>query len=307
MSWREQLRPGSFRGAAFEIMTGDLDTGRKGAHHEYPQRDESLFEDLGKKTRKLSVVGFVLGDDYMARRDALIDACEAKGPGTLIHPYFGSLQVSCTEIRSSEQVTEGRMARITMVFVQTATVALPKTVSNTAAKVSTSAESVISASRDVFAAKYSVENLPQFVADSVTTTATEFGDSVRSGVRSPDIEEAVQSFTDALPSTVNSGEELGGAIIDLLQSAASISGDAPAVMASLSSFNVDVSGIPVSTTTRIQQVKNLTAYSQLVRIVAISNEAVALSKTRFDSYEDAITRMRSISERIDAELLTANV
>jgi prophage DNA circulation protein len=91
MSWRDQLRPGSFRGAPFRIQGNDGEGGRRGALHEFPERDEPWFEDLGRAARRWTIEAIVIGENYLADLDALVAACEEKGPGTLVHPYRGTL------------------------------------------------------------------------------------------------------------------------------------------------------------------------------------------------------------------------
>ena len=92
--------------------------GRRVAVHEYPGRDEPFVEDLGRRTKRWTVEAFVVGDDYAAIRDRLIDACDMPGAGELVHPYLGSLQVACTACSLTERTREGRMARLSLEFVE---------------------------------------------------------------------------------------------------------------------------------------------------------------------------------------------
>lgn len=78
MSWRDQLRDGSFRGVPFKIQASRALVGRRGQVHEYPLRDKPYAEDLGRRARAFNVECFVLGADYMAQRDALIAALEER-------------------------------------------------------------------------------------------------------------------------------------------------------------------------------------------------------------------------------------
>ena len=47
----------------------------------------------------------------------LIDACDMAGPGELVHPYLGVRQVYCLACDVSERTDEGRMARVSLTFV----------------------------------------------------------------------------------------------------------------------------------------------------------------------------------------------
>lgn len=84
----------SFRGAAFAVEEDAGAVGRRGRTHEYPFRDTPYDEDLGRRARRYAFKAFVIGDDADAQRDALIAAIEAKGPGQLVHPSLGRIQVA---------------------------------------------------------------------------------------------------------------------------------------------------------------------------------------------------------------------
>lgn len=91
----DDLRPASFRGVHF-WTEGDKGTyGRRNAVHEYPMRDDPDVEDLGEKAQKYSVNGYLVGDDWMSQRDALVAACRARGPAILQLPADGPRLVAC--------------------------------------------------------------------------------------------------------------------------------------------------------------------------------------------------------------------
>ena len=117
MSWRDNLRPASFRGVPFFVEGADQQGGRRQAVHEFPQRDDVFVEDLGLRPHEFRIDGYVLGADYMAARDALIQAANEAGPGTLVHPYRGSLTVSCLDWTMRESDREGGIAWVTLTFI----------------------------------------------------------------------------------------------------------------------------------------------------------------------------------------------
>ena len=124
MSWRDYLRPASFRGASFYVRSSDTQVGRRTKLHEYAGKDTPWLQDLGRAADKFTLEGYVIqnGDNdfnYMKERDALIKALTEKGPGTLIHPYYGELKVGLESPASiSESFNEGGMATFKMSFVQ---------------------------------------------------------------------------------------------------------------------------------------------------------------------------------------------
>jgi prophage DNA circulation protein len=135
MTWRDQLREGSFRGVPFKFESHDMVVGRRTAVHEYPGRDDPYVEDLGAITGEFSLELFVIGPNYMAARDALIKALNTKGPGELIHPYVGKKTVAVTDGRLSESADEGGMARFSVTFTSTTEPEYPSEITNTGAVV----------------------------------------------------------------------------------------------------------------------------------------------------------------------------
>ena len=136
MSWRDRLLPASFRGQRFSVARHRASpAGRRLAVHEYPGEEEPYPEDLGHRTSTYQVDGYLVGADYDRDRDALIRACDEKGPGTLVHPYLGTLRVACDSIDVAESTEEGRMVRLSMRFVQAGRNAYPAQRTDTLAAV----------------------------------------------------------------------------------------------------------------------------------------------------------------------------
>lgn len=116
--WLQSFRPVSFRGVQFHIDSIDGQFGRRVVTHEYPQRDIPYSEDLGRRARRFVVNGYLVGGDYGLARDSLIAACEAAGPGELVHPYQGTLQVVCEGITVRERRQDGGYCEVALTFVE---------------------------------------------------------------------------------------------------------------------------------------------------------------------------------------------
>ncbi len=112
----------SFRGKTFSVEVGGQAGGRRNVTHEFPERDTPFIEDLGRRTRRWQVTGYIvcgpMRADYRPARDDLIAACEAYGPGTLVHPTLGSMQVNCDSYSVTETKERGGIATFEMVFVE---------------------------------------------------------------------------------------------------------------------------------------------------------------------------------------------
>ncbi|WPU25004.1 DNA circularization N-terminal domain-containing protein [Cedecea neteri] len=125
--WYESLRPASFRGIKFAVVAEESSHGRRVAIHEYPYRDTAWIEDMGRGVRKITLRCFIVqdsvvygGGDVIQQRMALIDACEKKDAGTLIHPTLGELSVSVPEngLRLGSSLSSGRAFEFTLTCVE---------------------------------------------------------------------------------------------------------------------------------------------------------------------------------------------
>lgn len=118
MAWRDNLQldgKGSFRKIEFYVDSVESTIGRRTSLHEFPGSDHVEVEDLGRATRRFTFNAYVLGPDYMDARDKLRSAFENPGPGPLVHPYWGKMDVTVDgQVRLRESVSEGGMARFTL-------------------------------------------------------------------------------------------------------------------------------------------------------------------------------------------------
>jgi prophage DNA circulation protein len=164
VSWRDQLRPASFRGVPFFVDSAETQVGRRTQTHEYPLRDRPYVEDLGLRTRTFAVEALVLGDAVFAARDRLLAAIDAPGPGVLVHPWLGERTVVCTESRLREATGEGGVARFTLTFTEAGINALPAATIDTRARVAIAADAALDECERAFAQSFDIKGQPDFVA-----------------------------------------------------------------------------------------------------------------------------------------------
>jgi prophage DNA circulation protein len=114
--WRKRLRPASFRGVDFVVIDSSLSGGHRNVAHVYPGRRDGYVETLGPEIDTLTISGLIAGNDLHGRRDALIAALRQGGPGTLVDPFLGPVEVDCDSYEKTEIVNQGRMAVFAMTF-----------------------------------------------------------------------------------------------------------------------------------------------------------------------------------------------
>jgi len=118
MSWRDRLRPATFRGIPFRVRAHDAGGSRRVVVHEFPGRDTPLVQDLGRGTETTALQAYIVGLDYDLDRDRLLEALAERGPGELVHPYLGTLRVQVTGYQLEERTDEGGLAIINIAFVE---------------------------------------------------------------------------------------------------------------------------------------------------------------------------------------------
>lgn len=142
-TWRDELQPASFRGVPFWVDTDTTPAGRRTQVHEYPQRNKPMVEDLGERTRIIQQAGFVIGDDCFFQRDNLLHALNTPGPGILIHPWFGQMNVTATDCEVSHARPDGGMVVFSLTFIEAGDKGYPAGVPNTARQLEVENESLL--------------------------------------------------------------------------------------------------------------------------------------------------------------------
>jgi len=111
------LLPASFRGIAFFVPDVKSAVGRRVVAHYFPGQDVSAYDDMGLHSERISFEALYVGGDYIAHGKRLKAAFEEPGPGTLVHPWFGAMQVILIEpAEINFSSTELRVVRILVEF-----------------------------------------------------------------------------------------------------------------------------------------------------------------------------------------------
>ncbi|SPD73832.1 DNA circulation-like protein [uncultured Desulfobacterium sp.] len=317
MSWKDRLRPAKFRNASFQVECADGDLGRRIALHEYPGRDLPYAEDMGRKSREISMTAYVLGPDYMDARDALSEALETAGPGTLVHPYRGALTVALLSARGPQESTrEGGMAWFSLVFVETDENRWPRVVTDTSATVKTKAEEAAEAAKTGFAKVFDVAKKASYLANAALNVAGSFLDSVEAIAAKPfAVVSNMYDFTGRVEALRNQAINLIYAPADLANAVYVLTdyvGDLITVPYGLKNydslfvFGDDFEDIPATTANRLAQAANEEALVSLIKQVAVITAVKAVSDMAFDNYTQAIETRDLLAERLDDVMAEAS-
>lgn len=166
---KEKLRPASFRKIPFQVDSAEFEAGRRTQVHEYPQRDKPYAQDMGRATRHIEFDAFVVGPDYVDKANALIGALEEYGPGTLVHPWFGSLKVNVERPARVSFNGELGLAKLQLAFVESGELTFPSSAQSTAAQSRKAAENLETESVSWFASAVAFANQVSDVAAQALT------------------------------------------------------------------------------------------------------------------------------------------
>lgn len=111
MAWSSTILDAAYEGIPFDVISTDDDIQRSVAEHAVAYLDGAALEDLGSGAVRYRMQAIFFGDDYEARFQDLMWALELPGPGELVHPIYGVVQVQFTgcqlhhEAENRDQVT----------------------------------------------------------------------------------------------------------------------------------------------------------------------------------------------------------
>ncbi len=311
MSWRDLLQPASFRGVAFKFESSDASGGRRAQTHEYPMRDTPWTEDLGRKARTVSLNAYVLGADYMAARDALIAALDAAGAGTLVHRYWGELQVVVIDYRVSESSGEGGIARFSISFAEAGSQTFPAARIDTAEALAVQVEKTRAAAQKTYADMHQVAGLPGWVSAAAVADFSGALDAIDNltAQLTPDltllaeIQLAAGRVAGMLGDLIRVPVSAAAAVDARIRALAQVpSSPRDAFTALTALFGRDAApAAPATTPSNQQAAINRGATAALVRQLAVTEAAGLLQSTDFDSAIAAAEARDTVLDALDSE------
>lgn len=336
MTWKDQLRPASYRGVRFHVDSADTTVGRRTVTHEYPGRDRPYTEDLGRRRRQFRVEGYVIGPDYMRARDALRAALEKPSPGTLVHPYLGTLKVAVSgEVRIRESTRRGGMAEFTIPFVEAGGQAMPAQSADTPRVTVSEAGAAIAAAKAAAAERFGTSELAPTALEKIQGAVQSAVDTV-SGLADavPTNPEALAQFRSQVTDLRNSVTQLVEAPADLAAGVAGAVQDVGYLATDLSQLPDRVSDLFDGTVSRFeaafqqfqqlggyetpfaapaspataeerQQRANLAAIQDLLRRTATIEAARASAAVEPETSDRALEIADWVAEALDELLVTA--
>lgn len=329
MTWRESLRRvqladgrqligASFRGVPFLVESAERSGGRRTVVHEFPLRDEPVIEDLGRTVRTLSIEGYVLGDSYLAQRDALLAALEDEaGPGELVHPYYGTVRAVCSSMTTRESVAEGGVARFALEFtVVPPAPPAPVESPDLPAAVTASAAAAQEATETELVATYNTDDQPGYAVASLAEEITDVAEGLEAALlpvasstqELARLKVSIASITsDAIVLARNPADAVAafaGVLEDLADTAAAAPGRLIAAL--IEAYDTDEQpAAQGDSAIREQERTNQRALADALRRVLLIEAARLVPTVVYETLQDALSDRDAVAERLEAQAATA--
>lgn len=314
MSWRDKVRGqsvdgrmllGSFRGARFIVPTAEAVVGRRTEVHEYPGRDLPYVEDLGRRAGEFPLEVFVDGSlvasgNHIDARDALIDELNKSGPGTLIHPWYGTLTVSVTDARVRDTDREGGRATFTLTCIEAGELAFPSAEVQWSSRTGTAADESEAAALNDFSSIFNVDGLPEF---HLAEIETELGRTLAG------LERTVGSVTSTVAAEIRAPYNMGGMILGSINRLADIVTEplrALRLYQGLFGAGDDSPNVPTTTATRRQQAASIDALHSLTQRGAVICACRQSAAMDYASRDDALAIRADLLDALDAQMQGAD-
>lgn len=310
LPWKRRLRPARFRGKTFNVDESSRTGGRRGLTHEFPDRDIPFREDLGRKAKVYNIEGFIVGPNYISNKNKLIDALETKGPGELIHPYYGRVRVSVDSFTVQESTRDGGFVKFSMTFVESGEVKFPKAGSDSGFLIDSASSALDSSSQGAFSSVFSTLDQAAYAVDSVTEKVNDFADQlddILSKLNGPagavaDLALAIRNLksvaADLVTRPVSLAQEMASAFSMLLDAGDPI--DVLREVKKTYSFGSNDVAVPTTTASRVKQSNNLKALNNFVKTQSAVVSSKAASQATYTTTQDAETSRAIVTDHIDS-------
>ncbi|UCF50250.1 MAG: DNA circularization N-terminal domain-containing protein [Thermoplasmatales archaeon] len=299
-----QLFKASFRGVRF-LPKGDHITvgGRKLIKHVYPNTDRRFIEDLGKMQKDFSITGVITGPNYFAKKRALINALDKEGPGTLVHPFFGKLQVVAEPYTINESLQSINEATFEMSF-------------------SIPTKNIFPSSQGLFKFPSLSLDISSAIIDRFQEWSTAFADTILEAENSlnqvydkfDDVSRLAASVTDNISSFKRLISDARSAVSSAIRAPSLIAGyfndlfsslnelienprDKVNLLAEFYGFTAGNQSLRPTTKVRESQIDNDTIINQTINVGALSNAYLNASDIDFESDEDLL----NISQNLESQ------
>lgn len=309
MSWRDNLRPASFRGVEFHYEDIRRSLGRRVIRHEYPGGDQPYHEDLGAVTSDISITAYVLEPDHLEKARRLADAMNEPGPGTLVHPYHGEIPAVAVSVQESFTTSRGGMAQFQIRFERAGPNRNPSARVDTPSLLARNAAAIEATAASDFVLSFSVDGAPGWVDDLAQSDVAAAADGIGTQINSiletaeaaADLAFQLADIKSTVATLVRSPATLATRLTTAIRSTPGVT---PALK--LAATTLDLGAIAATTPNRLLQSSNRKAIVSLVNQLGTSAVVRNLTSTAIETSDDAYQIRDEVITQIDTLSMSAS-
>ena len=239
--WRKNMKTGAFNGAKMETRSVSKTGQQRFAAHKFVATDGQWAEPLGAEAPGWDVDAFVIGDDYMQKRDALEKELDKASTGVFVDPFrsreFRCIVVSYT---TTEGITEGLGWALFAITIEESVAspvgAASSVIGLQSANIDTANAATTSAAANTSAYESGTESFSD-QAKGVASAVSTWGDQV---------DDMRETFTGPLAGALDSAADLANALDDFEASITALIDSPAALMAEFNSVWAQVSSSAVA-------------------------------------------------------------
>jgi prophage DNA circulation protein len=316
-TFRDDLRPASFRGVAFSVDNDESTFGNRTAKYEYPGRDGADHDQLGQMAQAYIVRAVVIGDGFLTAAAALEAALRKPGAGQLIHPHYGERTVVVLDVRRLHATSAEGEVSFQITFEETTSTDVPLQSIDTAAALGVSADNLFSAIEGQFNAFFTSANLPDFLLEDALTRANRFTQQAQSLMSR---EGVLNLIGGSLPTWAGVATGFASSVTDLFKQIAFIArpkskpviGSASTAAVTASQVRGILTALSSASDVRLTdgdggysesaavRIKNASALDGLFRGAALASLGAAARYASYESREEAILFRGIAAEKLSS-------
>lgn len=319
MTILNQTLPGSYGGVFFFVTSMNTVGGIKSAKHVFPNSENQVIENLGKKQLTYSMRIFITnkrndttarttsvpGDNaYKQNRDALINVLDAGERKDLVHPLFGRVSnIIAVDWTLDEDFADLGIAKFSVTFEVSLLQSVPKEETGTETNVNSAGEGAQDSMNADIAGGFSVD-----IANNIKSAIEKVDDIVdafkentalfsQTADQVNDFNAQVGELSASVADIVRAPAELADSIQNIYATVSGLYATTAAafgVMTEFFNFGDDDVAIQTTTSSLIERKTNNALLNNAMQGFAISHAYTLAAELEFDTIED--------QEEIAAEL-----
>ncbi len=309
---KDELQVAQIGSAKFNWRGLSTSGGRKQAVHEYPNADYRSVEDLGLLPRTFTISGSINEPNYTANKSALLKELESGGVKRLVHPTFGSIDVTPGPYTLDESLGKIGEATLSMIFyrVDRDRTSIPKKADTAASEVNSLKDQAQTSVESNVSDAFKVSGGFPDNSDDAKSKAESISAAILKAIRPLEknetiysrITEQAEEFTANALLLISDPDALADGVTQLVKRSARLTEDQTqrlALAKSLFGFGDDDEQINQTTTQRIERKRNRDLLNGQIKTAYLAQAYDALVNIEFDTVDDLDIEVEAVEAQYE--------